>query len=64
MTTDKLLTPKERKEIIDKLVEYDARLYFSIAIGDGAGEAGKIKKNIRKLYNKWDDAKLLSVRFN
>lgn len=59
-----LLTKEERKAIIDKLVEHDAVLYFSIAIGDNAGEAGKIKKNIRKLYNKWDDAKLMSVRFN
>lgn len=64
MTTDKLLTPEERKVIIDKLVEHDSWIYFNYAIGDGAGEAGKIKKNIRKLYNTWDDAKLLSVRFN
>lgn len=64
MTIDKLLTPAERKVIIDKLVEHDAKLYFSIAIGEGCGEAGKIKKVIRKLYNTWDDAKLLSVRFN
>lgn len=64
MTSDNLLTKEEREAIIDKLVEYDAQLYFSIAIGEGAGEAGQIKKNIRKIYNKWDDAKLLSVRFN
>jgi len=64
MTSDKLLTPEERKAIIDKLVEHDAKLYFHFAIGSDALEAGKIKKIIRKLYNKWDDAKLLSVRFN
>jgi len=64
MTPEKLLTKEERKAIIDKLVEYDAEMYFNIAIGKGAGEAGRIKKNIRRLYNKWDDAKLLSVRFN
>ena len=64
MNADKLLTIEERKAIIDRLVEYDAKLYFSIAIGEDAGEAGKIKKVIRKLYNKWDDAKLLGVRFN
>ena len=63
MTADKLLTPEERKAIIDKLVEHDAAEFFNIAIGEGTGEAGKIKKNIRKLYNKWDDAKLMSVRF-
>ena len=63
MTSDKLLTNEERKAIIDKFVEYDAAEYFNIAIGEGAGEAGKIKKNIRKLYSKWDDAKLMSVRF-
>lgn len=64
MTADTLLTPEERKAIIDKLVEHDAEMYFNIAIGEGAGEAGKIRKMIRKLYNKWDDAKLMSVRFN
>jgi hypothetical protein len=63
MNADTLLTPAERKAIIDKLVERDAAEYFNIAIGDGAGEAGKIRKNIRKLYNKMDDAKLMSVKF-
>ena len=63
MTTNKLLTPEERKAIIDKLVDRDAREFFNIAIGDGTGDAGKIRKNIRRVYNKWNDAKLLSVRF-
>jgi hypothetical protein len=58
-----LLTQAERKAIIDKLVESDMRLYFSYAIGEGVEEEAKIKKNIRKLYNKWDDAKLMSVKF-
>jgi len=60
--TINLLTEVERKAIIDKLVEVDTRQYFHIAIGEGAGEAGQIRKNIRKLYNTWDDPKLLSVR--
>jgi hypothetical protein len=57
-----LLTPQERKAIIDRLVDNDAAEYFSIAIGDGAGDAGTVRKNIRKLYNKLDDAKLLSIK--
>ena len=63
MTTNKLLTLEERKAIIDKLVEYDAKQFFDIAIGECTVEAGEIRKNIRRVYNKWDDAKLLSVRF-
>jgi hypothetical protein len=63
MNADSLLTKEERKAIIDKLVEHDAKEFFNIAIGEGSARAGKIKKNIRKLYNKWDDAKLMSVRF-
>ena len=59
-----LLTPVERKVIIDKMVDYDAQLYFSIAIGNDAVEAGKIRKHLYKVYSKWDDAKLLSVKFN
>lgn len=57
-----LLTPAERTALIDKLVSHDAREYFNIAIGSDALEAGKIRKNIRKLYNKLDDAKLLSIK--
>jgi len=60
MTT--LLTPQERKVLIDRLVDHDAREYFFIAIGKGSEEAVKIKKNIRKQYNKLDDAKLLSIK--
>lgn len=60
--TINLLTPEERKALIDRLVERDAAEYFSIAIGERVGEAGKIRKNIRKLYNKCDDAKLLSIK--
>ena len=57
-----LLTPVERKAVIDKLVSHDTFEYFNIAIGSDALEAGKIRKNIRKLYNKLDDAKLMSIR--
>jgi hypothetical protein len=60
--TIKLLTVEERKALIDKLVERDAQEFFNIAIGEGSGNAGKIRKNIRKLYNKCDDAKLLSIK--
>lgn len=60
MTT--LLTPAERKVLIDKLVDHNARAYFNIAIGSDAKDAGTIRKNIRKLYNKCDDAKLLSIK--
>ena len=61
MTTN-LLTSAERKVLIDRLVDHDAREYFNIAIGEGAGEAGKIRKNIRRVYNKLSDAKLLSIK--
>ena len=60
MTT--LLTKEERKDLIDKLVAHDMLEFFKIAIGDGIGDTGKIRKNIRKLYNKCDDAKLLSIK--
>jgi hypothetical protein len=60
MTT--LLTPAERKAIIDQLVSNDTKEYFNIAIGSDAVDAGRIRKNIRKLYNKLDDAKLLSIK--
>ena len=57
-----LLTPEERKALIDRLVDHDMKEFFNIAIGEGVEDTGKIKKNIRKLYNKCDDAKLLSIR--
>jgi len=60
MTT--LLTPQERKAIIDKLVAHDMLEFFKLAIGEGVGDTGRIRKNIRKLYNKFDDAKLLSIK--
>ncbi len=57
-----LLTPEERKAQIDKLVAYDADLYFSIALGEQRHK-GKIKKHIRKIYNKLSDAQLMSFKF-
>ena len=60
MTT--LLTPLERKALIDQLVSHDMLEFFKVAIGAGVGDTGKIRKNIRKLYNKFDDAKLLSIK--
>jgi hypothetical protein len=57
-----LLTAAERKILIDKLVANDVTEYFHIAIGEGSLEAGRIRKNIRKLYNKLDDAELLSIK--
>jgi hypothetical protein len=61
MTTN-LLTPEERKALIDKLVSQDTFEYFNIAIGSDALDAGKIRKNMRQLYNKCDDATLLSIK--
>ena len=60
--TVNLLTSAERKALIDRLVSNDTREYFNIAIGSDALEAGKIRKNIRKLYNKMDDAQLMSIK--
>jgi hypothetical protein len=60
--TINLLTSAERTALIDRLVNNDTREYFNIAIGSDALEAGKIRKNIRKLYNKLDDAKLISIK--
>lgn len=60
MTT--LLTPEERKALIDQLVVHDMLEFFQLAIGEGVGDTGRIRKNIRKLYNKCDDAKLLSIK--
>jgi isochorismate hydrolase len=57
-----LLTPQERKALIDRLVAHDMLEFFKIAIGEGVGDIGKIRKNIRRLYNKFDDAKLLSIK--
>ena len=57
-----LLTPEERKARIDKLVAYDADLYFSIALAEQRS-TGKIKKHIRKIYNKLSDAQLMSFKF-
>ena len=61
--TINLFTSEERKALIDRLVSHDTSDYFNIAIGSDALEAGKIRKNIRKLYNKLDDVKLLSIKF-
>jgi hypothetical protein len=36
--------------------------FFKLAIGEGVGDTGQIRKNIRKIYNKCDDAKLLSIK--
>ena len=57
-----LLTPAERKALIDQLVAHDMFEFFKVAIGEGVGDTGRIRKNIRKLYNKLDDAKLLSIK--
>jgi len=57
-----LLTPVERKALIDKWVARDMLEFFKLAIGEGVGDTGKIRKSIRKLYNKLDDAKLLSIK--
>lgn len=57
-----LLTAEERKVLIDKLVAYDSDLYFSIAL-DEKRPTGKIKKHIRKVYNKLSDAQLMSFKF-
>jgi isochorismate hydrolase len=57
-----LLTFQERKALIDQLVAHDMLEFFKLAIGEGVGDTGRIRKNIRKLYNKCDDAKLLSIK--
>jgi hypothetical protein len=57
-----LLTSEERKALIEKLVTYDSALYFSIAL-DEKRPTGKIKKHIRKVYNKLSDAQLMSFKF-
>ena len=57
-----LLTPEERKALIDKLVAYDASFYFSIALSKNQS-TGKVKKHIRKLYNLMSDAQLMSFKF-
>jgi len=57
-----LLTPEERKALIDQLVAHDMLEFFKVAIGEGVGDTGRIRKNIRKIYNKCDDAKLLSIK--
>jgi hypothetical protein len=60
--SDSLLTVEERKALIDKLVDYDAKLYFSYALAEERPK-GKIKKHIRKVYNKLSDAQLMSFKF-
>jgi hypothetical protein len=50
-----LLTKEERKALIERLVQYDRETH---------GFRKDELKYIRKLYSKWDDAKLMSVRFN
>jgi hypothetical protein len=54
MTID-LLTKEERKQIIERLIQYDRETH---------GFRKDELKYIRKLYYKWNDAKLMSVRFN
>lgn len=56
-----LLTPEERKALIDRLVERDATEYFSIVL-DERRPTGKITKSIRKVYNKMTDAQLMSFK--
>lgn len=58
-----LLTAEERKALINKLVEYDATLYFSVALAEEKS-SGEIKKLIRKVYNKLSDADLMSFKFS
>ncbi len=57
-----LLTPEERKALINKLVAYDADYYSSVALADPRAK-GKIRKGIRKLYNLMSDAQLMSFKF-
>jgi hypothetical protein len=57
-----LLTSEERKALIEKLVEYDTSLYFSIALAEQR-PVNKIKRHIRKLYSMMSDAQLMSFKF-
>jgi hypothetical protein len=57
-----LLTPAERKALINKWVDQDAAFYYSVAIGEDAKPVGEIRKTIRKVYNKLTDAQLISLR--
>lgn len=50
-----LLTREERKVLIERLVEAHRDKFDA-----GVAEV----KSVRKLYSSWDDAKLLSVRFD
>ena len=54
MTVTNLLTKEERRVIIERLVNYDRELH---------GFRKDELKYIRTLYGKWEDAKLLSVKF-
>lgn len=54
MNADNLLTASERKTIIERLVKHDKDVHKL---------TGKELKKARKLYSKWDDAKLMSVKF-